>query len=493
MVATTALALAQPRWGESKELVERKGVDIVFVIDSSLSMSAQDVTPSRLYVGKAIVRSMVRALPGNRVALVQAEGEGVVMSPLTVDSAVIDLLLDTTAPGTLPRPGTGLAHGLDLAIGLFPEESEKHRVVILLSDGEDHEGGVDERIERLGEAGVVVHSLGIGSHRGAPMPLPGGQANELKRDNRGDVIVTKLEEDNLRRLAESSGGIYLHVLDAGDDVSTITRDDSVDGDATLRGQPDVRVRGPLSMAFGGRGGATDGIPRLGADRFEPKGRSMTRSLTVALAGLMLAAAGDDEAPEAPRWRYNPRERTSDAIERQADGEANAALDSFGTALSLSPDDPLVRFNAGTASLLGTEEDAGAAAIPLLQSAAEVAAPDLQPMAFYNLRQRAPSPLRHCQKRSSPTSRACDWTRTASMPSTTSSWRSACSSSNSKSRNRSKNSRTTRSRRSRISNSSNNNSNSRSSSKRNRSRASKSSSNRSSPTTVPYRSSRSSQT
>lgn len=222
-VAGTGLALTQPRWGESQELVERKGVDIVFVVDSSLSMSAEDVTPSRLYVAKAIVRSLVRSLPGNRVAMVQAEGEGVVMSPLTVDSAVIDLLLDATVAGSLPRPGTGLAHGLDLALGLFPEESEKHRVLILLSDGEDHEGGIDERLAKLEEAGAVVHSLGVGTHRGGPMRLQDSGANELKRDQAGNVIITKLEEETLRRLAERTGGIYFNVTDAGADLSPLVR------------------------------------------------------------------------------------------------------------------------------------------------------------------------------------------------------------------------------------------------------------------------------
>ena len=222
-VAGTALGLAQPRWGEAQEMVERKGVDIVFVLDSSLSMSAEDVTPSRLYVAKAVVRSLVRSLPGNRVALVQAEGEGVVMSPLTVDSAIIDLLLDTAIAGSLPRPGTGLAHGLDLALALFPEESEKHRVLILLSDGEDHEGGLEKRLRGLEEAGVVVHCLGIGTASGGPMRMPGGGPNELKRDREGNVVITRLEEDILRRLAEATGGLYLNIADAGDNIAPLLR------------------------------------------------------------------------------------------------------------------------------------------------------------------------------------------------------------------------------------------------------------------------------
>ena len=109
----------------------------------------RDVAPSRLFVAKALVRRMVRALPGNRVGLVQAEGTGVVLAPLTLDGGVLDLLLDTVEPGSLPTPGTELAPGLETALRLFGEESEKHRVLVVLSDGEDHGGGVNERIALL--------------------------------------------------------------------------------------------------------------------------------------------------------------------------------------------------------------------------------------------------------------------------------------------------------------------------------------------------------
>ncbi len=99
------LALAQPRWGESEQKIERHGVDVVFVLDTSLSMATTDLPPNRLWVAQTLVRRLVQALPGHRVALVQAEGDGVVMVPLTADSAVLDLVLDAVLPGSLPTPG----------------------------------------------------------------------------------------------------------------------------------------------------------------------------------------------------------------------------------------------------------------------------------------------------------------------------------------------------------------------------------------------------
>ena len=137
------VALAQPRWGQSRQQVERQGVDVVFVLDTSLSMATRDVSPSRLWVAQTLIRNLVKSLPGHRVALVQAEGDGVVMAPLTSDAAVIDMLLDAVQPGSLPMPGTELRPALEKALQLFPDGGGKHQVMILLSDGEDHGEGTE--------------------------------------------------------------------------------------------------------------------------------------------------------------------------------------------------------------------------------------------------------------------------------------------------------------------------------------------------------------
>jgi Ca-activated chloride channel homolog len=221
-VAGTALGLARPRWGERTETVERQGVDIVFVLDSSLSMAAPDVSPSRLFAAKALVRRLVEELPGNRVALVQAEGEGVVMTPLTVDAAVIDLLLDTVAPNSLPTPGTVLGTPLEQALKLFPPSGKKHRTVILISDGEDQGGGLDKVADTLREAGVTVHAIGVGTPQGSPIPLA-GEPNAFKRDREGRVVVSRLGEDALEKLASSTGGAYLRATSPAADLSPVIK------------------------------------------------------------------------------------------------------------------------------------------------------------------------------------------------------------------------------------------------------------------------------
>ncbi|MDH3743999.1 MAG: VWA domain-containing protein [Acidobacteriota bacterium] len=210
-VLGAALALARPRWGVTEELVERQGVDIVFLLDSSLSMRAQDVPPSRMDIAKTLVRRMVGALPGHRVALVQAEGQGVVLVPLTVDAAVIDLVLDTVTAGSLPQPGTRLGSAIGEGIKLYPPESERHRVLVLISDGEDHGGGWDTIASRLAEAHIVAHTIGVGTGEGAPIPLPDEGGPQYKQDQTGQVVVSQLDEKALRGLSKQTGGLYLQV------------------------------------------------------------------------------------------------------------------------------------------------------------------------------------------------------------------------------------------------------------------------------------------
>lgn len=226
-VLGTSLALARPRWGSEEREVERRGVDVVFILDSSLSMAARDVTPDRLTVAETLVRRLVHAMPGNRVALVQAEGRGQVMTPLTLDGAVVDLLLDAVEPGSLPEPGTELAPALAAALELFADTGREQRVVVLLSDGEDHGGRLETALERLRREGVTVHALGVGTPQGAPIPLPQAPSGRFrrgdpyKRDESGDVVISQLGEAALERIAGDTGGVYLRATGAALDLEPV--------------------------------------------------------------------------------------------------------------------------------------------------------------------------------------------------------------------------------------------------------------------------------
>ncbi|HET9766736.1 MAG TPA: VWA domain-containing protein [Thermoanaerobaculia bacterium] len=207
-VAATALALARPRWGTHAERVERRGVDVVLVIDTSLSMAAPDVHPNRLTAAKLLARDLVAGLAGHRLGLVQSEGEGEVLAPLTLDRAVVDLFLDSLTPASLPTPGTRLSHGLGRALLLFPTEPGTRRVVVLISDGEDHGEDWDAAVKLIKESGVIVHTIGVGTSEGALLPLGGG-GDGFKLDEDGKPVLSRLQPTLLRRVAETTGGVYV--------------------------------------------------------------------------------------------------------------------------------------------------------------------------------------------------------------------------------------------------------------------------------------------
>ncbi|MGH9380026.1 MAG: VWA domain-containing protein [Thermoanaerobaculia bacterium] len=240
------LGLARPRWGQHEETVTRRGLDIVVVLDTSLSMVAQDVRPNRLFVATSVARRLAAALPGSRLALVQTEGESLVLSPLTVDVAMLDLLLDPLEPGTLPSPGTWLTPALNEAARLLPAGAGRGRAVVVLSDGEDHGGRVAEAAESLAAEGIRVFAVGIGTLEGAPLPVGGDGEVEYKRTADDRVVISRLDEPMLEQLTRITGGRYLRAAHAGTDLHEL-------------------VGGLGELA---RGEARDTVVESGAERFQ---------------------------------------------------------------------------------------------------------------------------------------------------------------------------------------------------------------------------------
>ncbi len=398
-VLGAALALARPRWGAGEEKVERKGVDVVFLLDSSLSMGARDVPPSRLYVAKSLVRRMARAMPGNRVGLVQAEGDGVMLSPLTLDGAVLDLLLDTIDPGSMPTPGTELASGMDMALRTFGQGTEKHRVLVLLSDGEDWGGGLEDESAKLKEAGVVAYTLGIGTVDGAPVPIP-GSSGETKRDAEGNVVVTRLHPEVMEKLARATGGSYLGVTSAAADPMPLVRQIDRMEKRTFESQSlstlEERFQWPLALAvlallihlargpFAAAKTRTAGTARTARTAGRPAvvARSMVLPTLLLIALPSLPFSWEPHWPDwVERYLYNPRERVERSLEAQKQGKPRDAVGPADTALRLAPNDPLVQYDAGTARLGAGH---GRQAVTPLEKAVKGASRELAPAAHYNL-------------------------------------------------------------------------------------------------------------
>jgi Ca-activated chloride channel homolog len=212
LVGTTAvlLALTAPQWGTTWEEVQHRGVDLVVVADVSRSMLARDGGAgndlSRLERARREVQNLLRSTRGDRLALVAFAGQAVLECPLTFDHGAIELFLQSLEPDLVSAQGSNLGAGIRLALEAFEGDgSPTSRAILLLSDGEDHAGRALEAAEEARSRGVKIFALGLGTPAGSPLWNARG---ELRRDEGGEVIVSRLAEGELQRLAELTGGYY---------------------------------------------------------------------------------------------------------------------------------------------------------------------------------------------------------------------------------------------------------------------------------------------
>ena len=258
-LAALIFAAARPQWGTRLESVNRRGVDVVVMIDTSLSMVAEDVAPSRLARALHQTDMLLERLAGNRVALMTFAGQASLLSPLTLDHAAVRLFLDTVEGEAAQVPGTALAEALELAQSAFSDAEHgteaRTRAIVLFTDGEDHEGELDALPAALKTAGVGLFSVGCGSTRGAPIPLrdDAGNATGYKKDREDKVVTTRLEESVLEALALEVGGRYYRSTPRGEEISeiadAITALDSREYGAVLRARYEDRYQIPLMLAL----------------------------------------------------------------------------------------------------------------------------------------------------------------------------------------------------------------------------------------------------
>ncbi len=207
-LALLVLALARPQWGFHWEEVRRKGLDLMVVLDTSRSMLASDIKPTRLQQAKWGIRDLLRNLRGDRVGLVPFAGSSILQCPLTIDYAAFAMTLDDVYSGIIPKGGTALEQALRTAIAAFPADRTADRVVLLITDGEDHEGDPLALLPELKEKGIRVYTIGIGTLEGEMVPGADGQGAYFK-DRQGQIVKTALKEDVLQKLALGTGGTYV--------------------------------------------------------------------------------------------------------------------------------------------------------------------------------------------------------------------------------------------------------------------------------------------
>lgn len=204
------LTIAQPQWGEIKKEIKRKGVDVMFLVDTSLSMLAEDTAPSRIEKAKLEMKSFLRQLKGDRIGIVTFAGSGFVQSPLTLDYDAFLLFANSIQVGYIPDAGTSLREAIQTAVKVFSKSKQKNNAIILLSDGEDLEGDVESSINMVKDAKIRIYTIGFGTKEGAPIPLRSdqGKVSGYKKDRSGEIVITKLNEPLLMKAAEETGGLY---------------------------------------------------------------------------------------------------------------------------------------------------------------------------------------------------------------------------------------------------------------------------------------------
>ena len=207
-LALLVVALARPQWGFHWEDVRRQGLDLLVVLDTSRSMMASDIKPTRLQQAKWGIRDLLRHLRGDRVGLVPFSGSSILQCPLTIDYAAFTMTLDDVYSGLIPRGGTAIEQALRTAVAAFPADRTADRVILLITDGEDHEGDPLALLPELKEKGIRVYTIGIGTLEGEMVPAGDGQGGYFK-DRQGQIVKTALKEDVLQKLALGTGGTYV--------------------------------------------------------------------------------------------------------------------------------------------------------------------------------------------------------------------------------------------------------------------------------------------
>lgn len=221
------IGLANPQIGTKLETVKREGVDVIIALDVSKSMDAKDTQPSRMLKAKQFVSNLVNKMSNDRIGLIVFAGNAYLQMPLTVDYSAAKMYLKQIDTDLIPTQGTAIGDAVDIAKISYPENSKNQKVLIIISDGENHEGDAEDAIKEAKDNGIKVITVGVGTTAGAPIPV--GTNGQFKKDNEGNVITTKLSEDMLKNLASKANGKYYNISNEKTIEKIVTSLGSLDG------------------------------------------------------------------------------------------------------------------------------------------------------------------------------------------------------------------------------------------------------------------------
>ena len=224
------IAVARPRYGTKKETLLTKGVEVVVALDISNSMMAEDIVPSRLDKAKRLISRMITQASGNKFALIVYAGDAFVQLPITDDQVSANMFLNQITPSLIKRQGTNVGEAIDLACRSFSDNEKIGKAIVVITDGENHEGGAEEAARRASEQGIKVYVMGIGTAKGGR--IPAGKSGEFLRDREGNIVVTKLNEAMAQSIATAGNGTYIRVDNTNsaqefieNELDTLTKDE----------------------------------------------------------------------------------------------------------------------------------------------------------------------------------------------------------------------------------------------------------------------------
>jgi Ca-activated chloride channel family protein len=346
--AGLVLALARPQWGIVREKVEREGVDVVLILDTSGSMATEDVAPNRFFLARNALLSLLARLSGDRVGLLAFEGEAYPLVPLTLDADAVALFLDTLEPGAVPAPGSSLGLGLAKGLDMFVDKERRNKVMVLVSDGEDLEGDVSEAASRAKEAGVIVHTAGVGTERGQPVPDidKEGRRVGFKKDESGAPVISRLNPQTLEAIARGTGGQFFRITPADTTLSGLAS--AIEGmeEKTLAREYAYRKKErfqiPLGVALGSLAIAlVFPVPR----RRRAKRAAVETTAAIVLLAFAAPAAHAGQTDEV---LLKPKRLTATGRKQYEQGNHPESLKQFEQAEKMRPDDPRARFNLADA-------------------------------------------------------------------------------------------------------------------------------------------------
>ncbi len=224
--ALLIIALSNPQVGSKIEEVKQVGIDVYILLDVSLSMHAEDIKPNRLEMAKHEISKLIHKLRGDRIGLIVFSGEAFIQFPLTTDYSAANLFLSAVDVSTVPQPGTAIIPAIKLAEKSFKKDEETQKAIIIITDGENHEGNVIKVAEDAAGKGISVFTIGLGSATGAPIPIKNASGAQIgyKKDRYGNTVLTKLDETTLKEIASVGGGKYYHGTNAENELDKIYKD-----------------------------------------------------------------------------------------------------------------------------------------------------------------------------------------------------------------------------------------------------------------------------